>query len=206
VTQDFVAILTASPEEQPGLIAAYVARNANVPHHERLAALEQSVLSDQCAIMRLVIASNAMDERMRGPVSVKVKTLHPNAFIPSQKYETDAAVDLHYLGQEIVLFPGRTEKLDTGLAIEVPPDTYGCICARSSSTLKGIAVAGVLDHGYTGPVYVLATNMGVGALKIESGARIGQLIVLNRPRVKFELVDELSESARAEGGFGSTGR
>lgn len=137
---------------------------------------------------------------------VRFKKLRPEALAPFQKHASDAAWDLHYIGESLVLFPGHTEKLATGLAFAIPESFFGDIRARSSTTLRGLAVAGVVDSSYRGEVFVLCTNVGLSAVKIESGERLAQLIVLARPDVTFKESEALEPTARNEDGFGASGR
>jgi dUTP pyrophosphatase len=98
--------------------------------------------------------------------------------------------------------------VSTGLRFEIPPGYVGLICPRSGLASRDgvVAVLGVVDSGYRGEVKVNLINHGDGAHEVKRGDRIAQLLILPVAQADLELVDDLSPSERAEGGFGSTGR
>lgn len=144
-------------------------------------------------------------------MKLQVKKLDPNAKIPTYGTAYSAGADLCVcLEQPVVIQPGRTEFLPTGLSIAVPNGYAGLIFARSGlSTKRGLAPAnkvGVIDADYRGPVMVALHNHGDIPQTVEPGDRIAQLVVVPVLAPEMELVEELDATERGTGGFGSTGR
>lgn len=137
-------------------------------------------------------------------MQVKFKLVEPGAKPPFRKRETDAGVDL-CVTQGAWLLPGETRRLPTGVALEIPETHFGDIRARSSTTLRGLAVAGVVDASYRGVVYVLVTNVGCDGIVVQQGERLAQLLLMPVPAVELVEADELSDTDRGADAFGSTG-
>lgn len=141
---------------------------------------------------------------------VRFKKINPNASIPTYGSSYAAGCDLSAcIDQAISIPPHTTIKVPTGLAIELPENTVGLIYARSGmATKRHLAPAnkvGVIDADYRGEIIVALHNHSEKTQTIEVGERIAQLVVAPFYHVEFEEVDELSETVRGEGGFGSTG-
>ena len=141
---------------------------------------------------------------------VRFKKINPNASIPTYGSSYAAGCDLSAcIDQAISIPPHTTIKVPTGLAIELPENTVGLIYARSGmATKRHLAPAnkvGVIDADYRGGIIGALHNHSEEAQTIEVGERIAQLVVAPFYHVEFEEVDELSETVRGEGGFGSTG-
>lgn len=141
---------------------------------------------------------------------VRFKKINPNASIPTYGSSYAAGCDLSAcIDQAISIPPHTTIKVPTGLAIELPENTVGLIYARSGmATKRHLAPAnkvGVIDADYRGEIIVALHNHSEEVQTIEVGERIAQLVVAPFYHVEFEEVDELSETVRGEGGFGSTG-
>ena len=141
---------------------------------------------------------------------VRFKKINPNASIPTYGSSYAAGCDLSAcIDQAISIPPHTTIKVPTGLAIELPENTVGLIYARSGmATKRHLAPAnkvGVIDADYRGEIIVALHTHSEEAQTIEVGERIAQLVVAPFYHVEFEEVDELSETVRGEGGFGSTG-
>lgn len=144
-------------------------------------------------------------------MKINIKKLHPNAKIPTRGSEMAAGYDLYACIEcAVTITPGNTEKIPTGLAIEIPEGYAGLIYARSGlAAKKGLAPAnkvGVCDSDYRGEYIIYLHNHSKAEATIEPNERIAQLVVTPFLSVTFEEVDELSETVRGEGGFGSTGR
>ena len=148
-----------------------------------------------------------MDE---APV-VKVAKTDPHAKMPTKGSTHAAGWDLYCLEDTIVSFRSSV-KLRTGLRVAIPEGFEGQVRARSSLGSKGLILPhsiGTIDADYRGELFVLMTWIGEGeSYKVKSGERIAQLVIAPIPNVQFSEVDvgELGDTARGEGGFGSTGR
>lgn len=148
-------------------------------------------------------------EAAAAPAPLAVKRLHPQAVLPTRAYQGDAGLDLHAT-EAVTLEPGARASVGTGIAIAIPPGQGGLVLPRSGLAARsGIALVnapGLIDAGYRGEVRVLLLNTDRDMpCEIAVGDRIAQLVL-----VKLELpatveVDELPDSERGEGGFGSSG-
>lgn len=141
---------------------------------------------------------------------VEVKKLSETAVLPVRGSEQAAGYDLCAdIESTVTIRPGETAKIGTGLAFAIPQGYFGGIFARSGlSTKKGLRPAnctGVVDSDYRGPVIVALHNDSTEEQTIEPGERIAQMILIPYLAAEFEPVAELDETARGEGGFGSTG-
>lgn len=140
-------------------------------------------------------------------MKVRIKKLHENAVIPSYAKPGDAGLDLTATSKSYDRH--HNVVYGTGLAFEIPEGYVGLLFPRSSNFRYNVLLTnsvGVLDSGYRGEVmfkYRCASGSGTD---YKIGDRIGQLIILPYPQVEFELADELSETERGAGGYGSTGR
>lgn len=143
-------------------------------------------------------------------MNIKVKKLNENATIPTQGSKYSAGFDLYAATTyTIEIEPHQTVKVGTGLAFELPEGTFGAIFARSGlATKKGLRPAncvGVCDSDYRGEYIVALHNDTNYVMTIEPNDRIAQLIVMNYNLIELTEVDELSDTERGDGGFGSTG-
>ena len=141
---------------------------------------------------------------------VNIKKLDPRAVVPTYGSEFSAGADLYaVLDEPAVLQPGETKLIHTGLAMEIPVGFAGLIYARSGlASKKGLAPAnkvGVVDADYRGEVMVALHNHSTVAATVENGERIAQLVIAPFLQADFNTVDELNETVRGAGGFGSTG-
>ncbi len=141
---------------------------------------------------------------------IAVKKLDDRATLPTYGSEFSAGADLYALTDgEVEILPNETKLIRTGLAMEIPEGYAGLIYARSGlATKRGLAPAnkvGVVDADYRGEVMVALHNHSASAQTIASGERIAQLVVTPFLKVVYEEAEELSETVRGVGGFGSTG-
>lgn len=141
---------------------------------------------------------------------MKIKKLNENAVIPTYGTEYSAGADLYACTEEdITINSGETKLIKTGIAMEIPVGYAGFIYARSGlASKKGLAPAnkvGVIDADYRGEVMVALYNQSNEPQVIAAKERIAQLIIAPFLKVEFEEVDELTETVRGAGGFGSTG-
>ena len=144
-------------------------------------------------------------------MNVAIKKLNKNAKLPAYGSEYAAGADLYAcLDMPVVIAPGRTKVIPTGIALELPVGYAGLIYARSGlATKQGLAPAnkvGVVDCDYRGEVKVALFNHSGEERTVSCGDRIAQLVITPYITAVFEEKDELSETARGEGGFGSTGK
>jgi dUTP pyrophosphatase len=142
---------------------------------------------------------------------VKVKKLTETAKLPTRGSVFSAGFDLYADNNvDITIHPHETRKIGTGLALEIPDGYYGAIFARSGLASKeGLRPAncvGICDSDYRGEYIVAIHNDSNEDRVIEPKERIAQLIIMQYPHITFEEVDELSDTSRGEGGFGSTGK
>ena len=140
--------------------------------------------------------------------TVTVKKLHPDAQLPRYSHPGpfgDLAADLHAVAA-IVLLPGETAAVPTGIALGLPSDYGALVEDRSGLALRGLTtLAGVIDPGYRGEIKVVLTNLASSPQTIAVGDRIAQLRLVRRIQATFEVVESLDDTHRNTGGFGSTG-
>lgn len=153
------------------------------------------------------------DKRPAAP-SVKIKRLAHGAGLDLPRYETTGAAgcDMRAAipeGETLVLKPGERFMVPTGLAIALPPGWEAQIRARSGLAAKhGVAVVnapGTIDADYRGEIKIILINLGAEDFTIRRGDRIGQMLFAPVFQARFEEVEELDDTARGAGGFGSTG-
>ena len=141
---------------------------------------------------------------------VKIKKLNSKAMLPTYGSEYSAGADLYACMEETeTIQPGETVLIKTGLAMAIPEGYAGLIYARSGlATKKGLAPAnkvGVVDADYRGEVMVPLHNHSRVAVEVEHGERIAQMVITPFLTAEYMLAEELDETERGEGGFGSTG-
>ena len=142
---------------------------------------------------------------------IRIKKLNPNAARPTYGSPEAAGADLYACLDECVSIPaGKTVFIPTGIAMEVPKGCAGLIYARSSMGAKrGLAPAnkvGVIDSDYRGQVMVALHNHSQEEQVVQPGERIAQLLITPVFTPGFREVDDLTDTDRGTGGFGSTGR
>ena len=136
---------------------------------------------------------------------MKVK-LDKGAYMPERAHSTDAGADLRTPYDVIVPAKGSVV-IDTGVHIELPPNTVGMLKSKSGLNVKyGITSEGVIDVGYTGSIAVKLYNHSDKPYELKAGDKISQLVVMPILTPTFELVDELEDTERGSNGFGSSGR
>ena len=150
-------------------------------------------------------------ENRRKMEKIKIKRLNGNAKIPHRGSEGAAGYDLYAcINEPYIIAPHTTKKVETGLSIEIPHGYFGAIFARSGlATKEGIRPAnctGVCDEDYRGEVCVPIVNVSNEPYTIQPDERIAQMVIAKYEQAKIEVVTQLSDTARGEGGFGSTGK
>ena len=139
-------------------------------------------------------------------LQIKFKKLNPNAVMPRMGTTGAAGFDLTAVSLKVT---ETTIKYETGIAVEIPPGYVGLVFPRSSVCKTGLSLAngvGVIDQDFRGSISLVFYK---GAELIEAyscGDRIGQLVIVPIPSVEFVEADELSETERGAGGYGSTGK
>ena len=143
-------------------------------------------------------------------MKVLIRRLDPDLQLPTYARAGDAGMDL-FAAEDVKLEPGQRTAIPTGIALAIPEGYAGFVQARSGRSLQeGLGVAnapGLIDSGYRGEVKVIAVNLdGSGLIDIRRGEKIAQIVFQKVERAEMELVDDLPDSDRGAGGFGSTGR
>jgi len=140
---------------------------------------------------------------------LKIKKLNEEAIIPAYQSELAAGFDLHSI-EDCILKPGERKLIKTGLAFEIEKGYEVQIRPRSGLAFKhGITVLnspGTIDADYRGEIMVLLINLGSEEFEIKKGDRIAQGVVAPVVQATFIETDELSDTKRGSGGFGSTGK
>jgi dUTP pyrophosphatase len=141
-------------------------------------------------------------------MQVKIKRLNEFAVLPKYAHPGDSGVDL-YSTEEVVLWPGRTGLVSTGLSFEIPEGTEIQVRPRSGNSLKtALRVAnspGTIDSGYRGEVKVILDNIGPSTITVKRGDKIAQAVLVPVYKMDIKEVEEISSSERQASGFGSTG-
>ncbi len=139
---------------------------------------------------------------------VNIKKLHPDAIVPQYAHEGDSGADLFSI-IDYTLQPMERKAIPTGLAAEIPKGIELQVRPKSGLALKnGITVLntpGTIDFGYRGEICAILINLGSKPYQIKAGQKIAQLVAAPVAYAEFKLVEELSETSRGEGGFGSSG-
>lgn len=141
-------------------------------------------------------------------MKVKIKKLHPDAIIPKYAKESDAGLDL--VATSIKENTAFQVTYGLGIALEIPEGFVGLVFPRSSVRNTELILSnsvGVIDAGYRGELQATFNKLnGLDSIAYKVGDRVCQIIIIPHPQVDLLEVDELSESQRGEGGFGSTGK
>ena len=148
-------------------------------------------------------------------MNIKVKKLNDKAKLPTRGSDQAAGYDLYSCfpddwGERLVIQPNETVKINTGLSMELPEGYFGAIFARSGLAIKqGLRLqnsVAVIDSDYRGEYIVALHNDSDFEQRIYDGDRIAQLVLLPYQQMEFKEVEELSDTDRGSGGFGSTGK
>lgn len=143
--------------------------------------------------------------------TIRVKKMHPDAMLPTYGSAEAAGADLYACIQEpVTIQPGEVFWVPTGIALEVPKGCAGLVYARSSMGAKrGLAPAnkvGVVDSDYRGEIRVVLLNHSNQPQTLQPGERVAQFVITPVLQPMYEEVEELSDTGRGAGGFGSTGK
>jgi dUTP pyrophosphatase len=143
-------------------------------------------------------------------MKVRIKKLNENAVIPSYAKDGDAGMDL--VATSIINETSNQITYGTGLSLEIPEGFVGLIFPRSSVRKYDLALSncvGVVDSGYRGELQATFNKINHHKIRVDDykvGDRVAQIMIIPHPDVEFNEVDELSDTERGEGGFGSTGK
>ncbi|MEK6968015.1 MAG: dUTP diphosphatase [Nanoarchaeota archaeon] len=139
-------------------------------------------------------------------MKIKIKKLNENAKLPTYAHQGDAGMDL-YASDDVIMNPGEVVSVPTGLAFEIPEGFVGLIWDKSGLSLKqGLkTMGGVIDSGYRGETKVVITNLGKQPYHIKKHTKIAQMLIQPVSSAEIVEAEELSDSSRATGGFGSSG-
>lgn len=159
-------------------------------------------------------------------MELKYKLMHENAKAPYKKHDNDAGFDLCAV-EEVVIAAGQTKIVKLGVGFDIPKGHMLQLCARSSISKKGLIIVngvGIIDEGYKGEIAIALYNpfkdhirmiqtdynsvsvRSTPSITIEKGERIAQVVLLPVVYPQLSEVDDLQDSDRAAGGFGSTGK
>lgn len=141
---------------------------------------------------------------------IKIKKINKEAKFPTHGSEYSAGYDLYAcIPTETIVKPFSTLEVGTGLAMALPEGTFGAIYARSGLAtrehLRPANCVGIIDSDYRGEIKIVIHNDSEEIQKITPGERVAQLVLQKYIPMSFQEIDELDETARGEGGFGSTG-
>jgi dUTP pyrophosphatase len=141
---------------------------------------------------------------------INIKRLNSEAIIPTYGTEYSAGMDLYADHSTMKIYPGETAFVHTGITMEIPEGHVGLVFARSSlATQRGLAPAnkvGVIDSDYRGEIIVALHNASAERQRVLAGERVAQMVIMPYVKAELEEVDELTDTVRGTGGFGSTGK
>lgn len=139
-------------------------------------------------------------------MELRIKKLHPAATTPSFAHDDDAGMDI-FAAEEVTIEPGARVQVRTGIAMAIPVGYVGLIWDKSGiSHKRGIKVlGGVVDAGYRGEILIGLINLSSEPQTFAVGDKLAQILIQEIERPEVTLVDELDETARGSGAFGSTG-
>ena len=137
-----------------------------------------------------------------------MRLLDPDLPVPTYAHDGDAGLDL-FAAEDCTIAPGERVLISTGIAVAIPEGFAGFVQPRSGRALRdGLTFAnspGLIDSHYRGEIKVIAVNLDrQSAIEVARGDRIAQLVIQRVERAELQIVDDLGDTARGEGGFGST--
>lgn len=141
-------------------------------------------------------------------MAIKIKIVKIDSDVPLPQYANsgDAGLDLYSI-EDVVLKPGERRAIATGIKMEIPDGYVGLVWDKSGVALNsGVkTMGGVVDSGYRGEVRAIIINLSDKDFMIKKYSKVAQMIIQKFEQVGIETVNEISESERGDGGFGSTG-
>lgn len=151
------------------------------------------------------------DQKVRQDITVRIRTIDKSVPLPNYSSNGAAGADIHaWLQEPLVIMPGQRQLVPTGLFVEIPPGFEIQVRSRSGLAIRdGLFVVnspGTIDSDYRGEIKIILGNIGIAPVSINPFDRIAQLVVCPVIHATFEPTAQLSETIRASGGFGSSGR
>ena len=144
---------------------------------------------------------------MNKNIEIELKLINDNATVPSRKHDSDIGYDIS-AAIDVLIPSKQVQLINTGIAINLPNQCAGFVLPRSGLASKHkitlINSPGLVDPGYTGELMVPLINHGSSDYQIKIGDRIAQLVLINTNSVEFKIVENLPDTDRSAGGFGST--
>lgn len=132
--------------------------------------------------------------------------LDKGAHMPERAHDTDAGIDIKAIGDHVIPAYG-SRVIKTGVHVQLPHGYAGLFASKSGLNVKqNITSTGLIDEGYTGELIVKLYNHGRSAYTVHDGDKITQLVIIPVAYERLEVVEDLDDSERGDGGFGSTGR
>ena len=142
-------------------------------------------------------------------MTLRFRKVHPDAVLPAYAHASDAGMDVRSV-EDLAIAPGRRALVRTGLVMLLPPMYEAQVRPRSGLALKsGVTVLntpGTIDSGYRGEVGVILVNLGEADFQVRKGDKIAQIVIAPVTQPEIVETDEVDETDRGEGGFGSTGK
>lgn len=141
------------------------------------------------------------------PMQIKIKKLNSDAVLPSYAHVGDAGLDM-YSNENILIQPGESVKVKTGISVEIPDGFVGLVWDRSGLSInhKIKTLGGVIDSGYRGESLIGLINLSDEPYTIEKGHKVAQMLIQKIEIADIVEVNELTDTSRGAGGFGSTGK
>ena len=141
-------------------------------------------------------------------MTLRFRKVHPDAVLPAYAHPSDAGMDVRSV-EDLVIAPGRRALVRTGLVMLLPPMYEAQVRPRSGLALKsGVTVLntpGTIDSGYRGEVGVILANFGDADFQVKKGDKVAQIVIAPVTQPEIVETDEVDETDRGAGGFGSTG-
>lgn len=141
-------------------------------------------------------------------MTVKFRRIDPSAELPTYAHPGDAGMDIRSI-EELTIEPGARALVHTGLVMVLPPGYEAQVRPRSGLALKNCVTVlntpGTIDEGYRGEIGVILANFGSEPFKVEKGAKIAQMVIAPCTRAEIAETDEVDDTVRGTGGFGSSG-
>lgn len=189
------------------------------PKNKKPKDAKQRIRNDEDAVVRRTVLEKLVDnvndliervKRLEHPTRPvpKVKKLMPKAMLPTRGTSGSAGLDLYSI-EHVTLWPGDVKEIHTGIAMQIPKGHCGIVMTRSSYAKKAVRNAGgatLVDEDYRGEIKVYLRNDGEYAFSIDKGDRVAQMVIIPYSACDVIEVEELNETQRGSGGFGSTGR